>query len=567
MARSPTTRTASKTRRKPASTAPRTRSSQASKAPLDTAGKDTAAPAAKPRRRRVSLPSLESGATLLRKVVLNAIFVIAVVLFFAVMVAQFLREQVVIEPIAVPKALIAQGLSPEVVAGRLWDGLRDAQLRARTAKASLSAIPDSQRIQFTVPEVGLSLDSIVRQTRQFFNLHQARIGGEIVCADTACTPEGMQLRLRILKGGSEIIDLPPLGNADQRGYFTDAAVEVLGVLDPFVAAAALADRQPVRAATLARRLVRQHHPDAKWAQNLLGNLASNAQNHEGAVDAYRAALDLDPGFVIAQANLGRALRQAGDLDGARQVYDALAQRDPDYPALLEGQAELQLAEGSADAAIALLQKAAELDPGSAHFFARIGQIEAERGNGETAQDWFRRALQIDPAYPLALEPVFIALVSSGRLEEGEALLGAAARYRPAEADTHALHAAALTFLGRQQEALDAFDRALLITPDDFDLLYQSAGLLQELDRLPEAIDRFGRAIALRPYDPAARFGRGSALAVTGDNANARIDLERVLDLDTTGTQYGNLARGFLDILDGLDAAQAEAPPTEEAEGQ
>lgn len=558
MARAPATRAASKTRRKPASTSSRTRSTRPSKAPEAEVPAEVAATPPPKRRRRVSLPSLESGATLLRKVVLNAVFVLAVVLFFAVMVAQFVREQVVIEPIAVPKALIAQGLSPEVVAGRLWDGLRDAQLRARTAKTSLSAIPDSQRIQFTVPEVGLSLDSIVRQTRQFFNLHQARIGGEFVCADTACTPDGMRLRLRILKGGSDILDLPPLGNTDQRGYFTDAAVEVLSVLDPFVAAAALADRQPVRAATLARRLVRQHHPDAKWAQNLLGNLASNTENFDGAVEAYRAALEMDPAFTIAQANLGRALRQAGDLDAARQVYDALAQRDPGNPALIEGRAELLVAEGSPDDAIALFQEAAEADPGSAHYFARIGQIEAARGQGETAQDWFWRALQIDPAYPLALEPVFVALLSSGRIEEGEALLGAAARYRPGEADTHALHAAALTFLGRQQEALEAFDRALAITPDDFDLLYQSAGLLQELDRLPEAIDRFGRAIAARPYDPAARFGRGSALAMTGDNANARIDLERVLELDTSGTQYGNLARGFLDILDGLDAAAAEA---------
>jgi hypothetical protein len=32
----------------------------------------------------------------------------------------------------------------------------------------------------------------------------------------------------------------------------------------------------------------------------------------------------------------------------------------------------------------------------------------------------------------------------------------------------------------------------------------------------------------------------------------------VLELDTSGTQYGNLATGFLDILDGLDARAAEA---------
>jgi Flp pilus assembly protein TadD len=82
--------------------------------------------------------------------------------------------------------------------------------------------------------------------------------------------------------------------------------------------------------------------------------------------------------------------------------------------------------------------------------------------------------------------------------------------------------------------------------------------LQDLGRMPEAIERLTRAIAASPYDPSARFGRGATYAMTGQNALSREDLVRVLELDTSGTQYGNLATGFLDILDGLDARAAEA---------
>ena len=49
---------------------------------------------------------------------------------------------------------------------------------------------------------------------------------------------------------------------------------------------------------------------------------------------------------------------------------------------------------------------------------------------------------------------------------------------------------------------------------------------------------------------------GSTLALTGDNAGSRADFMRVLELDTSGTQYGSMAANFLDILDGLDAAAA-----------
>lgn len=520
----------------------------------------TAVPPAEPApppKRRLALPSLDAGATLVRNIILNVVFVLAAVLFIAVMIGQFLYDQVVIEPIAVPKALIEQGMTPEVAASRLWDGLRDAQLQARTSKASVSAIPDSQRIQFALPDVGLSLDSIVRQTRQFFNLHQTRIGGEIVCATDACTPGEMQLRLRVLKGTNEVVDLPPMDGVSQRGYFTNAAIQVLAELDPFVAVAAISDVQPVRATTLARRLIRQHHPDAKWAHNLIGNLHYNAEDYGRATAEFRAALALDPEFLIARINLAKALRESGQLDAAQQDFDALAAAYPDRSDVVEGQAELLHARGDSDGAIALLQKAFEIDPTNPLFFARMGQIEEERGKTEEATAWFKRSLEIDPSFPLAVEPMFIALASHGDLAGAEVLMGAAARYQPLDANSQALHAVSLKFLGRLDEALAAFDRALAITPDDYELVYQSAGLLQELDRVPEAVERFNLAIALRPYDPAPIFGRGSAFLITSQNALARADLERVLELDTSGTQYGNLATSFLDILEGLEAAEAE----------
>jgi tetratricopeptide (TPR) repeat protein len=158
--------------------------------------------------------------------------------------------------------------------------------------------------------------------------------------------------------------------------------------------------------------------------------------------------------------------------------------------------------------------------------------------------------------------MFTMSVTTMNLPGGEALLRRAASYDPHSAEVQALHAAALALLGRDAEALDAFERALAITPDDPELLYQSANMLQNLDRIAESIPRLDRAIALDPYNPAPRFARGQGLAVTGQNAAARLDFERVLELDTSGTQYASLATTFLEILDGLDAAAAQPDPTE-----
>ena len=513
------------------------------------------APAPTKRRLRVSLPSLESGSTRLRKVILNIVFVLAILIFLPILGSQFLRNPVLIEPIAVPEALLARGMTSEVVASRLWDGLRDATQLARTSKASVDAIPNSQRVQFSVPDVGISMDSIVRQTRQFFNAYQTRIAGEFVCADVACAPEGMRLRLRVLRGASDVIDLPPVGDQDLRTYFTTAAIQILTVLDPFVAVSAISETEPVRATALARRLIRQHHPDAKWAHNLIGNLRSTAEDYRPALAEYRAALALDPDFTIAHANAARALRQLGDPVASRAEYDAILARNPQSPAVQEGYAELAIGAGKVDEAIGYLERAAALDSTSPHYFARIGEVEMARGNVDVAQDWFARSLAIDPAYPLALTPMFTLRLTTMDFAGGEALLRRAADFEPGSAEVQALHGAALTFLDRPAEALAAFDRALAITPDDADLLYQSANMLQNLDRQADAVARLNRAIALDPYNPAPLFSRGTSLAVTGHNAEARADFQRVLELDTSGTQYGSMAVNFIDILDGLDAAE------------
>ena len=537
-------------------TAPRRPTGKPSAPKLATAPAVVVTPARK-RRLRVSLPSLESGSTRLRKVILNIAFVLAILIFLPILGSQFLRNPVLIEPIAVPAALLTRGINPEVVASRLWDGLRDATALAGTSKASVDAIPNSQRVQFSVPDVGLSMDSIVRQTRQFFNAHQTRIAGEFVCADATCAPEGMRLRLRVLRGTSEVIDLPPVGDQDLRSYFTAAAVQILQTLDPFVAIAAISSSEPVRAVTLARRLIRQHHPDAKWAYMLIGNIRSESGDDRAALPEYQAAVAIDPGFFVAQANLAGALRRLGDPEAARKIYEDLAARAPNNAKSFEGFAELAAAAGRDDEAIGLFQQAAALDPTSPFYFARIGQIEQARGNTELALDWFEQSLAIDPSFILATEGLLTEYFSRGDLDGAVPVLRAAADHAPNDAVVLSTYAIGLIMTDQPGEALAALDRALVITPDDPELLFQSGKMLQALDRQEESIVRLTRAIQFDPYNPAPLMSRGTALAISGQNDAARADFERIIEVDTTGL-YAPQAVSFIGILDGLDAAAAEA---------
>ena len=140
--------------------------------------------------------------------------------------------------------------------------------------------------------------------RRLFNAYETRIAGEFVCSDKDCDRAGMRLRLRVIRQGVDLIDMPPIGDRTERDYFADAGGRVLALLDPFVALAALSETQPLKATTLARRLIRAHHKDAKWAHNLVGIIRQNQGDQAGAIEEFRAAIALDPGFLQARTNLG-----------------------------------------------------------------------------------------------------------------------------------------------------------------------------------------------------------------------------------------------------------------------
>jgi hypothetical protein len=182
--------------------------------------------APKPKRPPITMPMAAAWTSDVRTLAVNVTILLAILLVVPVIVTQFWRSQVVIEPITVPDAMVATGLTPEVAAGRLWDGLEAVTDEAGTAKRSVVSIPESAKVDFAIPDSGLSIDSLVYYVRQFFNSYETRVTGEFRCADAGCAPEGQSLRLRVVSNTVELIDLPPRGAKSEARYFREAAAEV-----------------------------------------------------------------------------------------------------------------------------------------------------------------------------------------------------------------------------------------------------------------------------------------------------------------------------------------------------
>ena len=464
--------------RQPAST------SETSKPTRKRAVPKAAAPA--PAKKRVRLTHVEAASTRLRSVLLNFAFVAAFLVIVPVIVSQFWRNEVMIMPVPVPAALADVGLTPEVAANRIWDGIRDATLRANTSKSTVTALPDAQRIEFSLPESGFSMESLIQQTRAFFHAYQTRISGEFTCSDPSCDPKGMRLRLRVLRETSKLIDLPPIGDTSLRDYFAAAGVQVLTVLDPFVAIAAIADTEPQRATVLAQNLIRQHHPDAKWAHVLIGIMKDSDTELDGSIAEFREALKLDPDFFIARRNLAARLVTAKRLDEANTEYGVLSSKWPDDPEITAGLGELAYAQQRYEEAGILYAKAEALDPRQPLYVARRGDAALAKGEAETGVAELERALRMDPSFAPALGSLTTYYFNKGDFKAAAPLLADYAEIEPDNAQAQAMYGQVLRLSGDNETALVHLGKALELQPQNLDAADMLADTHMALGDLPKA---------------------------------------------------------------------------------
>lgn len=501
-------------------------------------------------REQFSLPGIEAWSNSTRAVLINALFLLTVVVVFPVLIAQFRRGEVVIEPIAVPQALIDQGLTADVAASRLWDGMKDVKDKANTAKTSIDAIPSAQQVQFSFPDSGISIESLVFHVRRMFNAYETRIAGEITCTDSSCARSGMQLRLRVIRNDIDIINLPPLGNGMERRYFEDAARSVLGLLDPFVAMAALSHDQPDAAVAEGFRRIRAGHPDSGWFYDQIGRIRMEQGRLPDAIDAFRNAIDLDKGFFQAHAGLGDALLRHGDLDEADKELTFARNRNPKDPRTLEASSRLARARGDADGAVKLLLAAAKEQPDNPDYLYHAGLIELARQRTEAGEALMRQTLDIAPGYVLAIAALAASDLEKKDYRSAEQYFRNAANLAPEDAKAQAAYANLLALEHKWEEAGARYARALELDPTNTAYKVQAAKCLQALGRDGEALARMSDASKQDPENPDVFMTMADSLRTLGRKEEALGAYRKVLDLTGTDPITRTMAQAWIKNLSG-----------------
>jgi tetratricopeptide (TPR) repeat protein len=158
----------------------------------------------------------------------------------------------------------------------------------------------------------------------------------------------------------------------------------------------------------------KHTPLYANIYNMLGFIYSRRNAPDKAVEVFRQALSINPGYTEARLNLAITLADMGAYNEALQEYGLAKEREEAKAPTLPTHAQARLASAHADLAKAYqelglypqaveqYEQAIALAPNFPDLHCNLARCQMEAGNGEKAQTSLERALELHPTYADAL---------------------------------------------------------------------------------------------------------------------------------------------------------------------
>ncbi|HEX2270464.1 MAG TPA: FG-GAP-like repeat-containing protein, partial [Pyrinomonadaceae bacterium] len=161
--------------------------------------------------------------------------------------------------------------------------------------------------------------------------------------------------------------------------------------------------------------------DAYRANNI-GVALLEQYKHKEAADAFKRALQLEPGLALARINLGIALFNVPDLPAAQRELQSAATAAPNAPQPHYVLGLLAKLQNRPAEAIASFQKVLAIDPQDVGANVNIGQLYAQQRKYPEAIAVLRLAIAAEPYNTTALYNLGTALIRGGQREEGQTVI-------------------------------------------------------------------------------------------------------------------------------------------------
>jgi tetratricopeptide (TPR) repeat protein len=282
---------------------------------------------------------------------------------------------------------------------------------------------------------------------------------------------------------------------------------------------------------------------------------------EGAIQDYKAFLEMRPDVFQVHSNLGAALAQMGRFDEAVVEYRAALSGHPDNAGVIMNLGLAYSKMGQLNEAVGQWTKAHTLDPANRQITMLLADAESRAGDHASVIALLGPAGEIDARDLGAVYLLGRALIGEHRLAEAQALIdrvlqnGDSAQVRlllgtmelergdaaaaakdlerateidPKLPNVFSSYGSALLSMGEPARAEAAFRRELEGNPDDFLTHLELGFLLKQNQQFDDAMAHLGRALELRRGDIATRYQIACVHLLEGDLDTAVTELEWIL---------------------------------------
>ena len=258
---------------------------------------------------------------------------------------------------------------------------------------------------------------------------------------------------------------------------------------------------------------------------VLGDIYLSTGYFDDAITEYKMAIWLDSFNIAAYRHLCRAYEEQGDYNQAIEVYNELIAMAPNIPDLYSNLANIYYIKGDFDLAISNYQTAITLNPNPSWTSIIAQTMGFVYQENKSDPDAAISAYQT--AYVLTPEDIDIYVNLGSAFYDKEDYNNALQIYRQAlEFQPHnaKIHCN-LGFLywgkGDTEEAMKSYELAIKYN-DAYDIAYNNLGViyLDDLGRVKQSIELFRKAVESNPNYALAHFNLARAISIVGDKVEA-----------------------------------------------
>jgi Tfp pilus assembly protein PilF len=156
-----------------------------------------------------------------------------------------------------------------------------------------------------------------------------------------------------------------------------------------------------------------------YRANNLGVAHLEQYDYDGAADAFRQALQIDPSLGLAHLNLAIALLYGSHLDQAEPEARAAVAALPDRPQSSFVLGLIARGDNRIDDAAAAFRRVLEIDPEDAATKVNLGQVLLQQRKFDEAVELFRAATAAEPYNATAAYNLATALTRAGNTDAGQ----------------------------------------------------------------------------------------------------------------------------------------------------